>query len=318
MALRLLRLMTLRQYDLVHSHLLGANILVPPLAALCRTVCVTHDQVHDDVRYQSFILRGLDILGTQLSHHIIAGSESIGRFLCQEEGVSPDKVSVIHNGVDLERLYPETDPGVREQWRRTWGLPADALVIGGIGRLHYQKNFPLFLEVAAEVSARFPQAVFIIAGDGPERASLEDLSRKLGIASKVRFLGFVKELRELYLVMDLLLFPSLFEGTPLTILGALAMGLPVVASHVDGIAETLTDGEDALLVHPKDRELFVGQVCRLLTDRELAHKLAQTGQEKVRRHYSAEAMVRRVEALYLKYLEKECVPYQGSSGRKTP
>ena len=292
-----------RRYDLVHTHLLGANVLGSPVAALFKVpVRFNHDQATDDVRYRFFTHRWLDVLANRLNHHIIAGSESIRRFLCQEEGVPPSKVSVIHNAVDLELLSPEMDSGVREKWRRAWGLPPDALVIGGIGRLHYQKNFSLFLKVAAEISARFPQAVFVIAGDGPDRASLEDLSRKLGIASKVRFLGFVKELRELYLVMDLLLFPSLFEGTPLTVLGALAVGLPVVASNVDGIAETLADGKDALLVPPEDKELFVRQVCRLLADRELAQRLAQAGQEKVRRHYSAEAMVRQVEALYMKYL----------------
>ena len=127
---------------------------------------------------------------------------------------------------------------------------------------------------------------------------------KLGIEKKVIFLGFVKELRELYLVMDLLLFPSLFEGTPLTIFGALAMGLPVIASRVDGIAETLKDGKDALLVPPEDKELFVQHVCKLLQDQNLAQQLAQTGQATVFRHYSAQAMVSQVEALYLQLLEQ--------------
>jgi len=304
MALRLLRLMRKRRYDLVHSHLLGANILAPPLAALGKMKSLTHDQVHDDVRLNSFILRGLDFLSVHLTDHTIAGSASIRAFVCQKEKAPPSKVSVIHNGVDLEQLSPEPDSTVRDKWRRIWGLPSDALVVGGIGRLHYQKNFPLFLEVAAEISARFPQAEFVIAGNGPDRASLEDLSRSLGLASKVRFLGFVKELRELYLVLDLLLFPSRFEGTPLTVLGALAMGVPVVASRVDGIAETLEDEKDALLVAPDDKDLFVSQVCRLLADRDLARQLAATGQDKVRRQYSAEAMVRQVEALYLQFLEK--------------
>jgi len=305
MAPRLLGLMSRRRYDLVHSHLLGANILAPPLAVLRRTVSLTHDQVHDDVRPRSWILRGLDHLAVRLSHHVIAGSDSIRAYVCRVEKAPASKVTVLHNGVDLEQLYPETDPTVREKWRRIWGLPADALVVGGIGRLHYQKNFPLFLEVAAEVSAKFPQAVFVIAGDGPDRASLEELSRKSGLASKIHFLGFVKELRELYLVLDLLLFPSRFEGTPLTVLGALAMGVPVVASRVDGIAETLENDRDALLVAPEDKELFVRQVCRLLADRGYARQLAKTGQDKVRRHYSAEAMVRQVEALYLQLLENK-------------
>ncbi len=316
---KLFLLLSQRHYDLVHSHLLTANILATPLAALCRVpVRLTHDQTHDDIRYRYRTHRWLDLLANRCTHHIIAGSDSIRTFLCQEEKVPYHKVSVIHNGVDLERLHLETSPAERQRWRRVWGLPEDALVVGGIGRLHYQKNFSLFLEVAAEVSARFPQAVFVIAGDGPERPALEDLSRRLGIASKVYFLGFVKDLRELYLIMDLLLFPSRFEGTPLTIMGALAMGLPVVASRVDGIAETLEHGSDGLLVAPENKELFVRQVCRLLEDRDLAQGLARAGQEKVRRHYSAEAMVRQVEALYLHFLENGGAEKKGAGGLQVP
>jgi glycosyltransferase involved in cell wall biosynthesis len=271
-------------------------------------VRVNHEQVYDPVRH----LSGNEVyvgnsrlrhLSNRLSHHIIAGSDSIRNFLCQEEKVPSEKISLIYNAVDLERLNPVTIPGEREKWRQTWGIPPDALVVGGIGRLDPQKNFPLFLEVAAEVSQRYPEVVFVIAGDGPERQALEELSRQLGIDTKVRFLGFVKELRELYLVMDVLLFPSRFEGTPLTIFGALAMGLPVVASHVDGIAETLQDGKDALLVPPQDKDLFVQAVCRMLQDREAAKKLALTGQHTVRQFYSAEAMVGKVEALYLQLFE---------------
>jgi glycosyltransferase involved in cell wall biosynthesis len=183
------------------------------------------------------------------------------------------------------------------------GLPADALIVGGVGRLRYQKNFALFLEVAAEVCARLPQALFLIAGEGPEKTKLEEMGQKLGIASRVRFLGFVKDMPELYQSLDLLLLTSHFEGTPLTVLEAMAMGVPVVASQVDGVKEVLEDGRDGYLAPPGNREAFVEKVCRVLQDRSLRQKLSQVGQEKVGRHFSAEAMVHQVEALYLQYLK---------------
>ena len=307
---RLFLFLTQNSYDVVHSHLLWSIMTATPMAALFQVQGrVNHEQVYDVVRHTSgngmiWSNRRMRHLSNRLCHHIIAGSDSVRNFACQVEKVPPQKVSLIYNGVDLEQLNPERAKGEREKWRRTWGIPKNSLVVGGIGRLDPQKNFPLFLEVAAEVSVRFPQALFVIAGDGKDRELLENLARNLGIDKKVRFLGFVKELRELYLAMDLLLFPSLFEGTPLTIFGALAMGLPVVASKVDGIAETLRDGRDALLAPPEDKELFVRQVCRLLQDQELAQQLARTGQETVYHHYSAEAMVRQVEKLYIELLEK--------------
>jgi glycosyltransferase involved in cell wall biosynthesis len=301
---RLYRLLARQRYDVVHCHLFGANLLGNSLAALCRVpVRLTHDQTNDVLRHRSFLHRQLDMFANRRTHHIVAVSSSIRAFLCQEEGIPADKVSVIYNAVDLERFTPKANGAEREQWRRTWGLPAEALVVGGIGRLHYQKNFPLFLEVAAAVSARIPEAVFVIAGEGPDLAALEELSRKLGLATRVRFLGFIKEMAELYQNLDLLLLTSHFEGTPLTVLEALAMGVPVVASEVDGVAEVLEDGRDACLVPPGRRDLFVEEVCRVLQDRALRQRLSRTGQETVRRHHSAEAMVRQVEDLYLHYLE---------------
>ncbi len=309
MLTRLFLFFSKNRYDLVHTHLLWSIMLATPMAALFGVpVRVNHEQVYDFVRHyrgREVVVynRWLRRLSNWLSHHIIAGSDSIRKFLCQVEKVPSPKVSLIYNAVDLEQLDPKMTKRERTKWRKKWGIPKDALVVGGIGRLDPQKNFPMFLEVAAEVSARFPQAFFVIAGDGEDREKLEELTRKLGLEEKVRFLGFVKELRELYLIMDVLLFPSLFEGTPLTIFGALAVGLPVVASRVDGVAETLEHGKDAILVPPQDKDLFVRQVCRLLEDRQLAKSLAHTGQETVYRSYSAEAMVRQVEEVYLRLLE---------------
>jgi glycosyltransferase involved in cell wall biosynthesis len=302
--LRLFFLLARNRYDIVHTHLIGANVLAAPLAALYRVpVRFTHDQTHDDVRDYSLVHRWLDTLANRLNHHIIAVSSSIRTFLCRKEKVSADKISVIYNSVDLLRFSPRKDTGARQQARHKWGLPAEALIVGGVGRLHYQKNFPLFLEVAAEVCARLPQALFVIAGEGADRAALEEMSRKLGLASRVRFLGFVKEMPELYQGLDLLLLTSHFEGMPLTVLEAMAMGVPVVASQVDGVEEVLEDGRDAILVPPGNKELFIQEICRMLQDRKLRQRLSRAGQEKARQHFSAEAMVRQVEALYLQYLE---------------
>jgi glycosyltransferase involved in cell wall biosynthesis len=302
--LRLFRLLARNRYDVVHTHLIGANVLGAPLAALYRVpVRFTHDQTRDDVRDYSFIHRWLDALANRLNHHVIAVSSSIRTFLCRKERIPANKISVIYNSVDLLRFSPRSDPSAREEARQKWDLPAAALLVGGVGRLHYQKNFPLFLEVAAEVCSRIPQARFVIAGEGPERANLEEMSQRLGIASRVRFLGFVRNMPELYQSLDLLVLTSHFEGTPLTVLEAMAMGVPVVASQVDGVAEVLEDGRDGILVPPGRRDLFVKEICRVLQDRNLRQRLSRAGQEKVRRHFSAEAMVRQVEALYLHYLE---------------
>jgi glycosyltransferase involved in cell wall biosynthesis len=302
--LRLLSLLACNRYDVIHTHLIGANVLTAPLAALYRVrVLFHHDQTHDDVREHSLVHRCLDTIANRMNHQIIAVSSSIRDFLCQKENISTDKISVIYNSVDLLRFSPKRNPRAQEEARHKWCLPTEALLVGGVGRLHYQKNFELFLEVAAGVCARLPQALFVIAGEGPEWTALVEISRKLGIASRVRFLGFVKDMPEFYQGIDLLLLTSHFEGTPLTVLEAMAMGNPVVVSQVDGAKEVLEDGQGGILVPPGNKDAFTKEVYRLLRDRSLRQRLSQAGQEKIRRHFSAEAMVRQVEALYLQYLE---------------
>jgi glycosyltransferase involved in cell wall biosynthesis len=106
-----------------------------------------------------------------------------------------------------------------------------------------------------------------------------------------------------YPAVDLLLMTSLSEGTPLTVLEAMAMGVPVVAAEVDGMAEALDDGEDAYLVPPGDLALFARRTCHLLQDKATATRFIQAGREKVRKHYAAAAMVQQVEKIYLHYLE---------------
>ena len=316
---RLFRFLAHHHYDVVHSHLIGANVLAAPLAALYRVpVRFTHDQTNDDVRQSSLVHRYLDTLANRLNHHVIAVSSSIRTFLCRHEGVSAEKVSVIYNSVDLQRFSPLKDLKARKRLRQKMGLPEDALIVGGVGRLHYQKNYPLFLEAAAEVCARLPQAFFVIAGEGPERGALEELSQKLGVASRVRFLGFVKEMPELYQSLDLLLLTSHFEGTPLTVLEAMAMGLPVVASQVDGVDEVLEDRQDGIVVPPGRRDLFVEGICQVLQDQSLWRQLSRAGRDKARQRYSAAAMVRQVEALYLQYLEDKRIPAQNGCAWARP
>jgi glycosyltransferase involved in cell wall biosynthesis len=301
---RLFRLMAQNRYDIVHCHTYGPNVLATIMAALCRVpLRINHDRNRDDLRYRYQSLRWLDFLGNSLATCVLAGSKSVRDFLCLEETVPESKVRLMYNGVDLERFTPKDPASSRKKWRQALGLPADSLLVGGIGRLHYQKDFPLFLRVAAEVSAMIPQAVFLIAGDGEDRSALEKLSRELGLAPKVHFLGFVKDMPGLYEALDLLLFPTLFEGTSLTTLEALAMGVPLVCSRVDGPAEILDDGREAMLVPLGDKEGFVQAVCRLLLDRDFALQLARAGQTKVRQRHSVQAVVGRIEDFYLEHLE---------------
>ncbi len=292
----LLRLLLTRDYDIVHCHLIAANLVAKPLAALIGVpVRINHDQANDEYRQRDRLRLALDKFANRFSTHICAVSASIVEFLVKHEGVPPERISLVHNAIDLRRFTPA--PERRAELRREWQLSPDAPVVAGIGRLNYQKNFTLFLEIAAEIARSHPQVVFVIAGTGPEERALRE-----GAGTNVRFLGFVADTARLYDAVDFLLMPSRFEGLPMALLEAMAMRVPIVASRLDGIAEIITDGADGVLAAPVSKEEFTAHLRALLDDPARAAQLAERAFQKVTAHFSADRMTREVEALYARYL----------------
>ncbi len=295
-------LMAAKRYDVVHSHLLASNVIAKPLAALLRVpVRINHDHCNDKSSDPRPWAAPADAWANRFSTHVIAVSDSTRAFVEEKEGVPAARASTIHNGIDCARFQPRA--GARSESRRKFGLAENAFIVGGIGRLTYQKHFALFIETASAILARHPNVQFAIAGTGEEEAALRDQARRAGIDDKVRFLGFVSDMPSLYPALDLLLLTSRFEGLPITILEAMASGIPIVSSRLDGIAEILSDGKDAALVGSQTSEAFGAEIEKLLSSPALRQDFASAALQKVRTFYSAQRMTREVEAVYLRYLE---------------
>ena len=297
---RLAWLCLTRRYDVVHTHLLAANVIAKPVAACCGVhVRINHDHCNDKLTDPRRWALRADTMTNRLSTHVIAVSESTRTFVVEREGVSAERATTVHNGIDTEKYQPR--PANRTDARKAFGIPDDAFVVAGIGRLTFQKNFALFLEIAAAVIKTHPTALFIIAGTGEDDAALRAQAGPLG--DRVRFLGFVADTALLYPAADMLLLTSRYEGLPITVLEAMACGVPIVASDLDGMREVLRDGDTAALVPAGDAAAFVAHVEQLMTNRPLASRIAENALTLVRAQYSARAMARAVESIYLKYLE---------------
>ena len=291
---RLARLLTARGFDIVHCHLFGANWIAKPLAALLGVpVRINHDQCNDRLRHDSTLARWLDTATNRLSTHVCAVSKSTRDFLVEREAMAETRVSVVYNGVDVER-FTAAKPDEH--------TAAGAPLIAGVGRLVAQKDFALFLDVAAALARRNAGVRFVIAGTGPEEAALKARATALGIAERVRFAGHVADPREIYAAADVLLLTSRYEGTPLTVLEAMAAGVPVVASKLDGLDEILADGADSFLVAPGDCAQFADRVAELLARAELRARFATAARTKVEASFSAKTMAAQVEAIYLRHL----------------
>ena len=179
---------------------------------------------------------------------LIAECEASRGFLLKKLGYKPSKVITIRNGVDL--AVPPASKADREKKRRELGLDAGDVLVGALGRLDRQKGFSTLIEAMARLKGTPLRCVLL--GDGPERARLEALIYKRGLGDRVRLLGEKDEIPSWLSAFDLYCLPSLWEGLPNSLLEAMALGLPVVASGVDGVPEAVTSGTDGLLVPPAE------------------------------------------------------------------
>jgi len=285
-------------YDILHFHLFGANLCAKPLAIMAgHPAIVVHDQCNDASRENNSLLLAADAFWNRRSDRVIAVSESTRRYLLDREDLEDSKVIMVSNGIDTEMFRPATLEQ-KKSARLALCLPPESFVIGGVGRLVNQKNFSLFLRVAADVARDHPATVFLIAGTGPLESQLHAEAEKLGIAERVRFLGHVSDRVALYYAIDALLLTSDFEGTPMTLLEAMASGVPVVASGVDGIAEVCTHGKNALLAPLGDPKRFQDSLCRLIDSDNLCETLGVGGRRIVVERYDIRGIARQIEGIY--------------------
>jgi glycosyltransferase involved in cell wall biosynthesis len=287
--------------DILHCHLIPSNIIAKPLGALLGVpVIINHDHTNDPHRIDNKILLALDKSTNRFAHHIIAVAAACRDFLTTHESIPQEKISLVPNAIDLRRFSP--GEASRDEARARLGLPAASRIVAGVGRLNPQKNFALFLDIAAQLATRFPDLHFLLAGDGPEEQMLREKASALGIANRVTFSGYVADTRLVYLAADVLLMPSRYEGLPMTLLEAMAMGLPVVASKLDGIAEVIGDGSEGFLVPSDDAALFVERTAVLLADAELSSRISKNARAKIEASFSVERMTSSVEDIYDRFL----------------
>jgi len=231
-------------------------------------------------------------------------SRGVGRYIAVSRAVAGElierfrwpagKVSVVYNAVELDRYGGEGSPALRQE------LGADGqLLILTPARLDEQKGHRVLLRAATEV----PGAIFALAGEGPERAELEALARELGVADRVRFLGHRTDIAELLAACDAFVLPSLYEGSSLAVLEAMAARRPVLSSAIGGTDELIEDGRDGLLVPPDNAEALAAAMRRLLGDNSLREAIATRGREKVERMFSPHALASGVEAAYEELLD---------------
>jgi glycosyltransferase involved in cell wall biosynthesis len=234
--------------------------------------------------------RAIDILTTKWIDEFIVVSDSLKtQFI--ERGYPPEKLSRIYNGIEVST---NMNPG---KLRAELSVPGHTPLIGAVGRLTRQKGMDTALRAFAIIAEKLPTAKFAVAGDGELRSDLNHLAKELKLSDKLSFLGFRDDPLDVIASFDVLFYPSRWEPFANTILEAMAVGTPVVASNVGGNAEAIRDGETGLLVPVDDPEESAGAILNALNDRQRLLNFAEAAMRDVKK-YSVENMVAGHERVY--------------------
>jgi glycosyltransferase involved in cell wall biosynthesis len=284
--LRLARLMREREVDAIVSVGAGDKMFWGRIAARMAKVPVVLCAIHS-TGWPDPIGR-LNKMLTRWTDAFIALAEPHRHYLIDEVGLPEAKVRIIPNGIDVDRFHVRPpDEGLRKKL----GLAAGAPIAGIVARLRSEKNIEMFLDVASKVRAESTEAKFLVVGDGPDRAALEEKSKQMGLTNCVRFLGNRSDIPELLSLIDVFLLTSHNEASPVSIREAFALGKPVVATRVGSVGEVVSDGQNGYLVAPGDTISMTARVLALFRNPGLARAMGRAGREYIQQYGSLETMV---------------------------
>lgn len=277
--------------DVVHTRNAESfyyGFLGAKLAGIKSIVHSEHGRTFNDRTIRFFVQRWF----SAYIQALFAVSGQLKQDLVKHVGIPEQHIRVLHNGVDLQRFGSNDRAAVRYQL----GLRETDLVIGSVGRLVPVKNYSLLLTAVAALDQK--NLVAVLVGDGPARASLEDLAKSLGIDHQVRFLGHRDDVTSLLAAMDIFVLPSTHEGMSNTLLEAMASGVASVASDVGGNSEIISHGHDGYLFSSGDALALTGFLQGLCYNASLRRRLGGMGRARIARSFSIEAMIACYEDLY--------------------
>lgn len=283
--------------QIVHTHNTQAfidGVIAGKMTGVERIVHTDHARAFPDKRRYMFV----EWLLSHFTDNIVGVSNHTGENLIKFEKISPQKIVIIPNGVDAEKLSKKIDI---EQKRKELLIAKRYPIIGLGVRLTEQKGITYLLNAMPAIIKKYPNITLLIAGDGPLGDELKREAQNLGLISEkyVRFIGARTDMHEIIKILDLYILPSLWEGLPMVILEALAVGCPVVATDVGGVMDAINDGVTGYLVTPGDHKQLENKIIKVLDDEAIREKFRLNGRKLFMEYFSAELMVKRYEKLYL-------------------
>ncbi len=284
----------LHNTDVLHCHQYTPYFYGIMSAAFtrCRVIFTEHGRFYPDIRKLKRVL--LNPLLSLFTHGITAISAATRDALVRFENFPKHKIKVVYNGIDDARYLLPPDSSLKV----SLGIPENAYILGTVARLDPIKNQRMMIKALNIVRQNYPETFLIIVGDGPERGSLKQLVEKLRLSSHVLFTGFREDTHFFYKIMDIFLLTSFSEGTAMTLLEAMATGLPCIATDVGGNPEIVNDRETGFLIPSDEENTLAEKISQLFSDKEQMKKMGKAGRRRFEENFTVEKMVRSYQAMY--------------------
>jgi glycosyltransferase involved in cell wall biosynthesis len=295
----LLRVVQQGRYDLIHTHSSKAGFLGRAIAQLAG-VPVVHTPNGLYYLGQQGVKRSfyqlLERLAGRLTTQLIAVSEGERIVITRDRLAPPERLCVIENGVDAPQIRDEAAAPHARQLCERLGIDGQQPIIGAAGRLVSQKDPLTFVRAAAQLRQTYPTAQFVWCGDGELRAATEQLAAQLNVPLITT--GHQENSAAIMQTFDVFVLPSIYEGLPFTLLEAMALGIPIVATDISGVRDVLGDQQTGWLTEPRNAASLAATIERALSQSSEAQRRTQAAQHLVERQYSAQLMVQRHLELY--------------------
>ena len=291
--------------DIIHTHDFYTNIFGMSAATLAR-VPVRIASMRETAGMRTATQKRAQRVAHSLAHHVVANSHAV-RSVLIAQGIAAEKVTVIYNGLDFRRLA--SGMLSRSEALAALGLKSDetrpSRFISIVANMRHEvKNYPMFLRAARRVTEAVPEAVFLLAGEGELKDSLQQLANELGIEDSTCFLGRCENIGALLEVSEVCVLSSKAEGFSNSILEYMAAARPVVATNVGGAPELIAESETGYLVASGDDETMAARLVSLLHDPQKAKAMGEAGKRLVEQKFSCEARRASTEELYSRLLQQ--------------
>jgi glycosyltransferase involved in cell wall biosynthesis len=229
-----------------------------------------------------------------LPHMVVTVSAYVRQYLIKE-GISPENVVAIPTGIDLSKFNPES---ATDNLRDQLGLKEDISIVGTIAILRIKKGHRVLLDAIPLISKEIPEAVFIFAGEGPQKGNILNRINNLSLSNKVFMLGMRRDISNILKSIDLFVLPTLQEALGTSFLEAMAMEKPVVGTNVGGVGEVIKNGVNGYLVEPNNPATLSEAVIKILRNKKRARMMGIEGRKIVEQNFTVEKMCERMYALY--------------------